>query len=92
MFRILSFSGTDTYHLVKAADRYKECKRTQGISTTDLVGRMVKVKRVSTRLWWAAVSIQSMDFNSSPVTKVLIKKTLYWDKFYIRQFLCKFFT
>jgi len=33
--------GVDTYHIVKAAGRYKECQRTQGISTTDLVGRML---------------------------------------------------
>ena len=26
---------------VKAAGRYKECKRTQGVSTTELVGRML---------------------------------------------------
>ena len=39
---ILTTQGTDTYHLVKSAHRYKECKRTQGISTTDLVGRMVR--------------------------------------------------
>jgi len=33
--------GTDTYHLVKANGRYKECKRTEGVSTTNLVGRML---------------------------------------------------
>eukprot|EP00043_Microstomoeca_roanoka_P028060 m.16767 g.16767 ORF g.16767 m.16767 type:complete len:377 (-) comp8148_c0_seq1:183-1313(-) len=33
--------GTDAYHLVKAAGRYKEYQRTQGVSTTDLVGRML---------------------------------------------------
>ena len=33
--------GVDTYHLVKAAGKYKEIARTQGISTTDLVGRYV---------------------------------------------------
>merc|ERR1712226_1184980 len=37
----LSADGTDTYHAVKSAHRYKECKRTAGISTTDLVGRML---------------------------------------------------
>ncbi|KAK2155375.1 hypothetical protein LSH36_242g08059 [Paralvinella palmiformis] len=37
--------GTDPYHLVKAAERYKECKRTVGISTTDLVGRMLLVTK-----------------------------------------------
>ncbi|CAK9296870.1 unnamed protein product [Gordionus sp. m RMFG-2023] len=37
----LTSDGVDTYHIVKAANRYKECSRTQGISTTDLVGRML---------------------------------------------------
>ena len=34
----MTADGTDTYHLVKSADRYKECERTQGISATDLIG------------------------------------------------------
>lgn len=33
--------GTDCYKEVKEAGRYKECKRTIGISTTELVGRML---------------------------------------------------
>lgn len=37
--------GTDSYSLVKAAGRFKECKRTQGISTTELVGRMLLMTR-----------------------------------------------
>lgn len=37
----LTADGIDTYHLVKTADRYKEVKRTAGVSTTDLVGRML---------------------------------------------------
>ncbi|CAF0777260.1 unnamed protein product [Adineta steineri] len=37
--------GVDTYHIVKAAGRYRECKRTQGVSTTDLVGRMLLVTK-----------------------------------------------
>lgn len=37
----LTADGQDTYHLVKSAGRYKECKRTAGVSTTDLVGRML---------------------------------------------------
>ena len=40
-----NFTGTDTYHIVKAADRYKECQRTQGVSTTDLVGRMLLMSK-----------------------------------------------
>ncbi|XP_035214270.1 ethanolamine-phosphate cytidylyltransferase-like [Stegodyphus dumicola] len=37
----LDADGQDTYRYVKAAGRYKECKRTAGVSTTDLVGRML---------------------------------------------------
>lgn len=35
--------GTDCYQLVKDAGRYKECKRTGGVSTTELVGRMLEI-------------------------------------------------
>ncbi|XP_060767727.1 ethanolamine-phosphate cytidylyltransferase isoform X2 [Neoarius graeffei] len=37
----LTVDGKDTYEEVKRADRYRECRRTQGVSTTDLVGRML---------------------------------------------------
>ncbi|XP_035779157.1 ethanolamine-phosphate cytidylyltransferase-like isoform X1 [Anopheles albimanus] len=37
----LTADGVDTYHLVKKALRYKEVSRTAGVSTTDLVGRML---------------------------------------------------
>uniref|UniRef100_A0A3Q3QAD8 ethanolamine-phosphate cytidylyltransferase n=1 Tax=Monopterus albus TaxID=43700 RepID=A0A3Q3QAD8_MONAL len=37
----LTVDGKDTYEEVKQAGRYRECKRTQGVSTTDLVGRML---------------------------------------------------
>jgi ethanolamine-phosphate cytidylyltransferase len=37
----LTADGVDTYHIVKTNNRYKEVKRTQGVSTTDLVGRML---------------------------------------------------
>eukprot|EP00794_Sanderia_malayensis_P014086 gene14086-15557_t len=33
--------GKDTYEIVKSAGRYKECRRTEGVSTTNLVGRML---------------------------------------------------
>lgn len=33
--------GKDTYRYVKEAGKYKECNRTAGVSTTDLVGRML---------------------------------------------------
>ncbi|VDN29594.1 unnamed protein product [Gongylonema pulchrum] len=37
----LSADGVDTYADVKRHGRYRECMRTPGISTTDLVGRML---------------------------------------------------
>ena len=41
----MTADGVDTYHIVKKAGRYKECKRTEGVSTTDLVGRMLLMTR-----------------------------------------------
>jgi len=37
----MTADGVDTYHLVKSNGRYKEVRRTAGVSTTDLVGRML---------------------------------------------------
>lgn len=41
----LTVDGKDTYEAVKTAGRYRECRRTQGVSTTDLVGRMLLMTR-----------------------------------------------
>jgi len=41
----MTADGTDTYHIVKSCGRYKECKRTQGVSTTNLVGRMLLLSK-----------------------------------------------
>lgn len=41
----MTADGVDTYHQVKAAGRYKEVQRTAGVSTTDLVGRMLLMTR-----------------------------------------------
>lgn len=41
----MTADGVDTYHLVKAAGRYKEVLRTAGVSTTDVVGRMLLLTR-----------------------------------------------
>lgn len=41
----MTADGVDTYHMVKSAKRYKEVPRTAGISTTDLVGRMLLMTR-----------------------------------------------
>uniref|UniRef100_A0A0N5ATI7 ethanolamine-phosphate cytidylyltransferase n=1 Tax=Syphacia muris TaxID=451379 RepID=A0A0N5ATI7_9BILA len=37
----LTAEGIDTYGEVKRCGRYRECQRTAGVSTTDLVGRML---------------------------------------------------
>ncbi|CAI0466765.1 unnamed protein product, partial [Linum tenue] len=37
--------GTDAYALAKKAGRYKQIKRTEGVSTTDIVGRMLLCTR-----------------------------------------------
>lgn len=37
----LDADGLDTYRFVKAAGKYRECHRTIGVSTTDLVDRML---------------------------------------------------
>lgn len=37
----LDADGLDTYRFVKAAGKYRECQRTIGVSTTDLVDRML---------------------------------------------------
>lgn len=41
----LTAEGVDTYHLVRKANRYKEVSRAAGVSTTDLVGRMLFMPR-----------------------------------------------
>jgi ethanolamine-phosphate cytidylyltransferase len=38
-------NGNDTYQIVKDAGRFVECKRTQGVSTTELVGRMLLMSK-----------------------------------------------
>lgn len=41
----LTADGVDTYEEVKKCGRYRECQRTAGVSTTDLVGRMLLLTR-----------------------------------------------
>ncbi|KAF8382192.1 pcyt-2.1 [Pristionchus pacificus] len=42
----MTADGRDTYEEVKNEGRYKECKRTAGVSTTDLLGRMLMLSRI----------------------------------------------
>lgn len=70
--------GMDCYQAVKDAGRYRECKRTQGVSTTELVGRMLLMTRdhhhhgrrdrVGTSPL-AEVSAQDLDLFSEGATK-----------------------
>lgn len=43
-------NGVDTYKAIKDSGRYRECKRTPGVSTTDLVGRMLLMTKVRATL------------------------------------------
>jgi len=49
--------GADTYGAVKAAGRFRECRRTPSVSTTDLIGRMFcpgaprAFANITTALW-----------------------------------------
>lgn len=45
----LDADGLDTYRFVKAAGRYRECQRTIGVSTTDLVERMLEATSKNSR-------------------------------------------
>lgn len=49
-------NGLDTYRYVKTAGRYRECQRTEGVSTTDIVGRMLLMTKTHHQ-------IDSMDDN-----------------------------
>jgi ethanolamine-phosphate cytidylyltransferase len=42
---VMTADGEDTYHLVKKAGRFRTIPRTVGVSTTDLVGRMLLMTR-----------------------------------------------
>uniref|UniRef100_A0A8C7JUS4 ethanolamine-phosphate cytidylyltransferase n=1 Tax=Oncorhynchus kisutch TaxID=8019 RepID=A0A8C7JUS4_ONCKI len=54
----LTVDGKDTYAEVKREGRYRECRRTQGVSTTDLVGRMLLMTKTHHS------NIVSYDYNS----------------------------
>ncbi|RHZ70270.1 hypothetical protein Glove_273g21 [Diversispora epigaea] len=61
--------GSDCYQAVKDAGRYRECKRTQGISTTELVGRMLLMTRDHHKRRSSIASVNNEDlstFSSSP--------------------------
>ncbi|TMW49690.1 hypothetical protein DOY81_005228 [Sarcophaga bullata] len=57
----MTAEGVDTYHLVKKANRYKEVKRTAGVSTTDLVGRMLLLTKNHFRQGSAEYAIEKED-------------------------------
>ncbi|CAG8674966.1 4138_t:CDS:2, partial [Funneliformis caledonium] len=70
--------GTDCYQAVKEAGRYRECKRTQGVSTTELVGRMLLMTRDHHNRRSSIASINNEDLSTfsssaskqSPETKI----------------------
>lgn len=56
--------GTDCYQAVKEAGLYRECKRTQGVSTTELVGRMLLMTRDHHKRRMSAGASSISSFNS----------------------------
>lgn len=64
---VLAADGTDCYAEVKAAGKFRTVPRTVGVSTTDLVGRMLLMSRAASNV--APASIESMA-QSSPYTRV----------------------
>ncbi|KAF9213232.1 Ethanolamine-phosphate cytidylyltransferase [Podila verticillata] len=70
--------GTDCYQVVKDAGRYRECKRTQDISTTELVGRMLLMTRdhhkrrgsINSSSITSVNSAELGTFSATPATKV----------------------
>lgn len=54
--------GTDAYALAKKVGRYKQIKRTEGVSSTDIVGKMTTWFSIDTILlgivfsWWPSMS------------------------------------
>ncbi|RIA86788.1 hypothetical protein C1645_740595 [Glomus cerebriforme] len=56
--------GTDCYQAVKNAGKYRECKRTQGISTTELVGRMLLMTRDHHKRRSSIASINNEDLTT----------------------------
>ncbi|XP_065176169.1 ethanolamine-phosphate cytidylyltransferase-like [Sycon ciliatum] len=62
----LDASGQDTYRYVREAGRFKECPRTKGVSTTNLVGRMLLLTKEHHRP--ATPTLQSQSQEKSPYT------------------------
>jgi ethanolamine-phosphate cytidylyltransferase len=63
----LDADGNDSYRFVKKAGRYKECSRTPGVSTTDLVGRMLLLTKQHHVCEDPETRPRSTSMNSSPV-------------------------
>jgi len=62
----MDVNGVDTYHKVKQADRYREFKRTPGVSTTDLVGRMLLATKTHHRKDSTDVDSEKVNELASP--------------------------
>ncbi|KAI8075218.1 hypothetical protein BC940DRAFT_287752 [Gongronella butleri] len=68
--------GTDCYQAVKDAGMYKECKRTVGVSTTEIVGRMLLMtKDHHTNRRGSVSSIGSEQIDSFSAAKEPSKRT-----------------
>ena len=83
----LTSDGSDCYRLVKQANKYKECKRTKGVSTTNLVKRMLErldnmVGSPSTHEDTKTEELELFSNNTQPSGKVLLVDGIF-DMFHI---------
>lgn len=67
MFLVLAADGTDAYEYAKKINRFRLIKRTEGVSSTDIVGRMLMCTRVNPRL--RAVTLAPTSPRPSPLTR-----------------------
>uniref|UniRef100_A0A1A9W0P7 ethanolamine-phosphate cytidylyltransferase n=1 Tax=Glossina brevipalpis TaxID=37001 RepID=A0A1A9W0P7_9MUSC len=72
----MTAEGVDTYHLVKKANRYKEVKRTAGVSSTDLVGRMLLLTKNHFRQGSAEYAIEKEALIDEVLNKTITKSKL----------------
>uniref|UniRef100_A0A1A9Z0R1 ethanolamine-phosphate cytidylyltransferase n=1 Tax=Glossina pallidipes TaxID=7398 RepID=A0A1A9Z0R1_GLOPL len=72
----MTAEGVDTYHLVKKANRYKEVKRTAGVSTTDLVGRMLLLTKNHFRQGSAEYAIEKEALIDEVLNRTIPKSKL----------------
>ncbi|OMJ25616.1 Ethanolamine-phosphate cytidylyltransferase [Smittium culicis] len=71
--------GTDCYQIVKDAGKYKEFKRTEGVSTTEIVGRMLLFTKDHLQLYSPSDSNLNIDKRRMSEFSKIGDKVVYVD-------------